>query len=385
MRILYLNHNVVGSGTFLRAFHLGRELAAAGHQVTLVTTSRSARIGARATSRSGVHVIEAPDLWSGRARTGWDPYNTLTRISWLRRREFDVVHAFDSRPAVIYPALSVTQRNGTPLFMDWADWWGRGGWINERSGWAVRTFFGPIETWFEEAYRTRALGTTAISSALMERSVKLGVDREHVFHLQQGCDPETVVPRDRRQARERLGVPTDAQLVLHVGVLTPGDFKLLIDAFNQLRTKLPQAKLVIAGRTGMRIPPVADGVTVTGEVSFDALQDWLAAADVCAIPARDTIGNRGRWPSKLNDYLAAGRTVVMPRVGDAGEAVARHNVGYVSHPQPDSFAEALATALLDEDGRKAAEHNARKLAETEFAWPCIAADLDRFYRRMVSR
>ena len=383
MRILYLNHNVVGSGTFLRAFHLGRELAAAGHQVTLVTTSRSARVGVRTAEQSGVHIIEAPDLCSGRARTGWDPYNTIARISLLRRREFDIVHAFDSRPAVIYPALSVTRRAGIPLFMDWADWWGRGGWINDRSGWAVRTFFGPIETWFEEAYRTQALGTTAISSALCERSVKLGVERQRLHYLQQGCDPTAVQPRDRNAARAALGIARDARIVLHLGVLTPGDYALLHSAFEDVRATDPDAKLVLAGRTGIRIPNLNASTTITGEILFDTLLNWLAAADVCAIPARDTIGNRGRWPSKLNDYLAAGRAVVMPRVGDAGAAVAAHGLGWVSDSNPQSFGAALCEALGNRAERERAEVAARRIAESDFAWPRIAGELAAFYQRVT--
>ena len=129
MRVLYLNHNVVGSGTYSRAFHLGRQLALKGHQVTLVTTSRSERFSARSYARDGVEIIEAPDVLSGRARTGWDPYNTLVRIRTLNDRDFDIVHAFDSRPAVIYPALATAKRSKAAFFMDWADWWGRGGWI----------------------------------------------------------------------------------------------------------------------------------------------------------------------------------------------------------------------------------------------------------------
>ena len=102
----------------------------------------------------GVEVVEAPDLLTGRARTGWDPWNTWRRALGLRTRSFDLVHAFDSRPVVIYPALLLQRWTGAALFMDWADWWGRGGWIHDRSGWFVRTFFGPFETWQEEAFRS---------------------------------------------------------------------------------------------------------------------------------------------------------------------------------------------------------------------------------------
>ena len=188
MRMLYLNHNVSGSGTFRRAFNLGREMVGRGHDVTVVTTSRSARVRALWTELEGVRVLEAPDLMWGPGRTGWDPYNVVRRIGVLAGTPFDLVHAFDCRPAVIFPALAVA-RSGAALFIDWADWWGRGGTIEERSGWVVRTFFGPIETWFEESFRTRAAGATVISTALRERCIALGVPAERVLHLPDGSRP----------------------------------------------------------------------------------------------------------------------------------------------------------------------------------------------------
>src|SRR4030095_12941543 len=101
MRVLILNHNVRGRGGYVRGFQLGRELVRRGHSVTLVTTSASARYGFASGVTDGVEVIEAPDLLIGRGRTGWDPWNTLRRMLKLRDRSFDIVHAFDCRPAVV--------------------------------------------------------------------------------------------------------------------------------------------------------------------------------------------------------------------------------------------------------------------------------------------
>lgn len=378
MRVLYLNHNVVGSGTYFRAFHLGRQLAKRGHQVTLVTTSRTARFRTSQYMHEGVEVIESPDLLTGRGRTGWDPFNTLVRIKSLRSRDFEIVHAFDSRPAVIFPALAVARRTEARLFIDWADWWGRGGWIHDRSGWAVRTFFGPVETWFEEGFRQRAHGVTAISDALRDRTIALGIAPEKVARIGQGCDSTSTPVGDRRAARTRLGIPADALIVMHLGLLTPGDLVFLRAAFAFVRGHSPTAQLVLVGRTSVKA--AGNGYThVTGEVTNETLQDWLAAADVCVIPSRDTIGNRGRWPSKLNDYLSAGRAVVMPQVGDAAIAIARYGAGRITKPDAEDFGAGIASALKDEAWRANAEVAARKLAETELAWPKIAAELISFY------
>ncbi|MGH7505291.1 MAG: glycosyltransferase, partial [Longimicrobiales bacterium] len=270
MRILFLNHNVIESGTFQRVFHLARELVRLGHRVTLVTTSRSARVRARRTTRDGVGVVEAPDLLWGAARTGWDPYNALRRLGLLAGEPFDVVHAFDARPAVIVPALAVARRGAT-LFMDWADWWGRGGTIEERSGWLVRTLIGPIETWFEEAFRTRAAGTTVISAALEGRCAGLGVARERVLRLPNGCaSPDPGRPR-RDEARARLRLD-DAPLLVHLGATHPGDAALLFEAVRLARRQLPRLRLALVGAYGGALPADAElarAVHTTGFVAAE--------------------------------------------------------------------------------------------------------------------
>ena len=384
MRILYLNHNVIGSGTFRRAFNLGREMAARGHDVTVVTTSRSARVRTVWAEREGVRLLEAPDLMWGPGRTGWDPYNALRRIGALSRTPFDLVHAFDCRPAVIFPALAVA-RAGAALFIDWADWWGRGGTIEERSGWAVRTFFGPIETWFEESFRTRAAGATVISTALRDRCIALGVPADRVLHLPDGSRPPAG-PRDRMAARAALGVDGEPLLV-HVGTAHPGDAALLFEAFRRARVAQPTVRLVMAGMFRGTAPPdlVASGaVHVTGGLDGETLQQWLAAADACVVALRNTIANRGRWPSKVNEYLAAGRTTVMTDVSDLADRVRAAGAGCVAAPNADALGRALVEAVRDPAGRAEAERSARVLARS-LAWDGLAATLAGFYADVLGR
>src|SRR5690606_36956889 len=145
-------------------------------------------------------------------------------------------------------------RGRIPLFMDWADWWGRGGRILERSGWPVRTFFGPIETWFEEAFRHRATATTVISRALRDRSIALGLDPGRILEIPNGCDPEGVRPLDRAVARAALGLPPDSPLLVHLGTLSPLEMRFLSDAMTSLQTRAPDARLVLVGRTGAQPP-----------------------------------------------------------------------------------------------------------------------------------
>ena len=127
MRILMLNHNLAWKGTFLRAYHSARHMVDQGHTVTVVTTSASRRHGIICHEEEGVEIVETPSVLWGGARSGFDPWTVWQRNRYLRGRTYDVVHAWDSRPTVIHPALQSVKQNPHALFvMDWADWFGRG-------------------------------------------------------------------------------------------------------------------------------------------------------------------------------------------------------------------------------------------------------------------
>jgi glycosyltransferase involved in cell wall biosynthesis len=382
VRVLYLNHNVAGTGTYQRAVNLAGEVAARGHEVTLVTTSPTQRLRGTERTVDGVRIMETPDLLIGGARNGWDPWNTGWRLHRLRNEAFDLIHAFDCRPVVIGPALAQRRRTGAVLFIDWADWWGRGGTIDERSGWLLRTFFGPIETWFEEAFRGDAVANTTISGQLRERCIGLGIEPQRVCALPNGCRAPAP-PRDSAAARRRRGVGGNP-LIVHLGVASSADTELLFSAFRQVRAVRPDVQLALLGRFRGAVPADLRGaVRVTGYLSEDALADWLAAADVAVVPLRDTLSNRARWPGKVNEYLSAGVPVVLPAVGEAAARVAEAGAGLGCAATASGVAEALMNVLENPDARAAMAAAARILAGDALSWRRIGDELLDFYERWL--
>jgi len=378
MRLVFLNHNPAWSGTFFRAFHLARALRARGHAVLVVTTHASGRWRGLVERRDGVVLAHMPDLLGGRGRTGWDLWNTLHRLRLVRGRRCDVVHAFDSRPAVIYPALRMRDA-GARLVLDWADWWGRGGTTRERSGPVLGAVLEPFEQWFEEAYRKEAAGTTVISRALGDRAAGLGVPAARIHRFPQGCAPDRVTPVDRRVARRALGLDEGRPLLVHLGALVAGDARLLGAAVTEARRRHPELRLALVGSPGSTVEPAPGALLRPGRVDDAALCLWLGAADACVAPLRDTVANRGRWPSKVNDYLAAGRPTVMPAVGDAPAWLEEAGAGWTTSPDAAGLGRGIADVLDDPQARDTAGAAARKLAEGALAWERLAVGVERFY------
>lgn len=389
MNVLLLNHNVAWRSTFFRCLAFGRQLVRRGHRVTLVTTRPSGRFGARSEEVDGVEVALMPDLASGMARSGWDPSNVLHRLRFLRRRRFDLVHAFDCRPVVVHPALLARRLSGAPLVIDWADWWGRGGAITERSSRLLRHAFSPIETFYEEHYRRRADWTTVISTALADRVEGLGVDPDRVTVIPGGADLERFAPLPRDAARARLGLPPEAPLVLFAGFVQY-DLDLVLESFAVVASEVPRARLVLCGPPSPAVgafqerhPALAGRVLRAGVVEFDLMPAYLAAADVLLLPLRDSITNRGRWPNKLGEYLAMGRPVVTNPTGDVGALLERTGAGRLAGSDPAGFGEAVVQLLRDPEARTELGRQARATAEEELDYAILARRLLDVYARVL--
>jgi len=89
-----ISFNIEGRGTFQRAFRLARSLSDIGHDLTVLASDPSSRkINERIIDN--VSVVTFPSLLHGSLQSGWDLYETVKRIRWLKVNKFDVVHAFE--------------------------------------------------------------------------------------------------------------------------------------------------------------------------------------------------------------------------------------------------------------------------------------------------
>lgn len=378
MHILMLNHNVAWSGgTFYRAYHFARQMTRRGHEVTLLTISPHRRFGFRETHTDNIHLVETPDWLWGRGRTGWDAWDIIQRLQYVRHTKWDLIHAFDSRPVVILPAL-VAQHKRVPLVLDWADWWGRGGTIEERNlGPVVQYLVGPIETFFEEHFRTAAQSTTVITSALKQRAIHLGVPAKSITQIPQGSDVELIQPLPKAECRRALGLPEAGLFIGHVGALLKNDAQLLFRAFAFVR-ETQKCQLLLIGNHHA-LPPAGSDILDVGYIKREDLLRYMGACDLLLLPLRDTIASRGRWPSKFNDYVAAGRPIIATTVGDIANLFVKYNIGMAVPDIPDAFASAICHVLNDGEQREEMGRNARRVAEEVLNWDLIGGRIAAHY------
>jgi glycosyltransferase involved in cell wall biosynthesis len=387
MRIAMLVHNPLGRGTYWRAYYLARELCRRGHTVTLLATApgERSRFTVEYEEDGRLAVVAAPDLLKGGLRAGWDGWATVARSAWLALARFDLIHAFECRPAVILPALAYARTRRVPLVIDWCDWFGRGGSVEERTNPLMRTILRPLETGFEERFRTQASATTVINSVLANKATALGVDPATITFFPNGCDIRGWPAETPQQARTLLGLPQESPLIGYVGVIFPRDAVLLASAFDLLQQQVPAARLLVIGYCNIAIEELVHdraAVIRTGPLDTLTLRRYLRACDLGWSPLSDTGANQGRWPLKLSTYMEAGLPFVTTAIGDLGSFVERYPVGLAPDPTPAAIADASLTLLADPSRRAELGATGRHLAATDFSWANITDRIEQLYRSL---
>jgi glycosyltransferase involved in cell wall biosynthesis len=203
-----------------------------------------------------------------------------------------------------------------------------------------------------------------------------------------GVDLPPLVNGDARVARECMGLPPDAPVLLFLGRLHPiKRLDLLAAAFAIVRAKFVDARLVIAGpdEDGHRaaiaplFAPFGPAVTWTGRVNEDAKRQWLEIASALVM-----CSNSESFGMSAAEAMAAGVPVVVTRTCPWPE-IESHGTGFWVEQTGDAIAQALLTLLADRTAAEAMGRRGRALIAARYSWPRIAASLIHEYESLGSR
>jgi glycosyltransferase involved in cell wall biosynthesis len=185
-----------------------------------------------------------------------------------------------------------------------------------------------------------------------------------------------------RGARARLGIPPDAFVVLFLGRMHRiKRLDLIADAFADLRSAQPSARLVLAGpdEHGLlpdllrRLGPDASAVHTPGEVSGDEKWALLKDADVM-VQASDSES----FGVAIVESLAAGVPVVATKTTPWRELEARDCGFWVDQAAP-AIADALRVLAAEPERRARMGERAAVFARAAFTWDAIAPAMVRLY------
>ena len=125
-------------------------------------------------------------------------------------------------------------------------------------------------------------------------------------------------------------------------------------------------------------------VKVTGEIPFDDVPRYLVAADIVAVPQRETTDTAGQVPAKLFDAMALARPIVSTAVSMIPEIL--EGCGVLVRPG-DPTALRVALGRLLDDPASAAElgRRARQRCAERYSFAAARAVLFPLIDRLVSK
>jgi glycosyltransferase involved in cell wall biosynthesis len=381
MRILALNFNQKGVGTYRRSFYFSRELARAGHEVTLVTVSRTSRFHRRVSWKRKwvgecaepqgegpwIRLIEGP-AWGYRALPGWGsgPLDIWQRVRELQTGDYDAVLGFEYHPNVSWPVYLTRPWKHFRFVSDWCDWYG--GSSNEFRGWKVAH---RIDSHLEEKIRHVADRVSVTSRLLFDRALAIGIEPRRIVHIPEGAATDYIVPQEQKRAREHAKLPEGAPIVAAV---RNGDMRREVLIFREVSRRIPEALFLIVGSKPQNALEMAEQLGIsrqmvsTGWISDQDYPLYLSCADVCICPLEDARNDRARWPAKILDYLTAGRATVTNAVGEVTALFTTREVGVLTEQETEAFAESVADLLSNPDRVRFLGARARKVMVEEWDW-----------------
>jgi glycogen(starch) synthase len=392
-RILMLSWEyppVLVGGLGRHVHHLSTSLAAAGHEVTVVTRhSPGAPLEEYA---EGVRIVRAPEdppvfPLATPSLLAWTmAFNhTLTRAA-LRAAEsgeYDVIHAHDW--LVTHTAITLKEHLDLPLVATiHATEAGRHqGWLPDEMNKAIHS----VEWW---------LGQEAARVVVCSEYMKWEVNRlfdlpaERLDVVANGVETDRwQVPADAvANARRRFA--GDGPLLTFAGRLVyEKGVQDLIASLPKLRDRHPGLRLVIAGDGPYKSALEADihrlglsqTVTFPGFLGGTDLPAVIAASDCFAVPSiYEPFG------MVALEGAAAGAPLAVASTGGLAEFVTPgFNGTTFPAKDPDALADAIGTLLADAEQARTMAKRARAMVHERYGWASIAARTAAVYSAAIAQ
>ena len=300
----------------------------------------------------------------------WDRYPNFYAIkkNILDAIDGDLILASKLMPTSFGIGLQKKYSSGKPLIVDIDDW--ELGFFYHSGFWGgVGRFLnfsnpnGLPYVWRMERLVCEA-DAVSVSNRFLQKKFK-GVLLPHCRDTS-ALDPQKFSPG---KIKERIGL-AGKKVVMFLG--TPRPHKGIDDLLIALKKiNIPELRLVIIGAENQQEflkgvdPSVIDRVVVLPKISFQNLPEFLSAADIVAIPQRQTSDSVGQMPAKLFDAMSMAKPIIATRVSDIPEVL--EDCGYLVDPsEPSQLADCIQYILSHPAEAKTKGYAARERCKQRY-------------------
>ena len=366
LRILYVVGNFVAGGAERHLLELWRRIDRARFEVEIACFKREGQFLA------DVEALGWPvhDLGLGRRIYDAGGMRGFARlVGIVRRFRPHVVHGYLFGPNLF--AAMAGRLMGVPAVV-----------VAKRN---MDAFEKPGQVALQRVAHRLATHVTAVSEAVADTVVALGVPRDRITVIPNGVDASRF--EGATADRARLGVNGDRVVVGSVGCLAVRkDYGTLLDALAQIRAQGLDPWVVLVGDGPERgnLEARAHALGLSDRVRFlgerSDVDRLLPAFDVFVLSSREE-----GIPNALLEAMAAGRPSVATAVGGNREVLEDGHTGWIVPPQsPEALAGALADALRRPDEARRRGEAARRSMLEHHSIEAMVRRHEDFYGRVAT-
>jgi glycosyltransferase involved in cell wall biosynthesis len=387
MNVLYFHQHFstpTGS-TGIRSYAMAQKLLEQGHNVTMVCGSYGGghtglesefKYGRREGNVHGIHVIEFNLAYSNQdsflKRTGLFLLFALRSVGIALARRYDVLFATTTPLTAGIPGIAARWLRGKPFVFEVRDLWPE---LPREMGVITNPVILKLMAVLEWASYRSAHRLIGLSPGIVEGIARLGVKRENIAMIPNGCDLD--IFSDKSQVWRPEGVkPSDLMAIFTGTHGIANGLDAVLDAAGVLKQRgRDDIKIVLIGQGKLK-PTLQehakreglDNVIFHDAVNKTKLAGLLSNTDIgLQILANVPAFYYGTSPNKFFDYIAAALPVLNNYPGWLAETIRENQCGFIVPPQnPDAFADALESAADDREQLVIMGKNAHELAETTF-------------------
>jgi glycosyltransferase involved in cell wall biosynthesis/SAM-dependent methyltransferase len=385
VNVAFVNYHDFTSNSAIHIFNLANELVALGahcavavpgdpHTVASIGANRFEALDFRRARNGGLRFADGGEPTLVHA---WTPRELVRELSEELSARYGcpyVVHLEDNEDAIAADGLGLTvdELRAAP--------------VDELDATTASTRAHPLRM---RNFLAGAAGITVIIDRLLEFQ-PAGIPAEVIWPA---FEPDLFTPGGPDpELRRQLGLTHDDAVLVYAGNAHASNqaelrsLYLAVAAVN--RTGRP-LKLVRLGRDYVRVVErelrsVEEHVIHVPAQPRSEVPRYMRLADVLVQPGRPGMFNDYRFPSKLPEFLAVGRPVVLPATNlgrfleDGKECVVLRRGDALE------IAEVVERLLDDEELRARIGAGGRAFAERHFSWAASAEKLKAFYERVLA-
>jgi len=242
------------------------------------------------------------------------------------------------------------------------------------------------------AYKA-AHAVVVVSEGFRENLIDRGIPAEKVTTIRNGVDLDRFHPNRQGNPSDRmwLGARDGELLALYIGAhgISQG-LGTLVEAAEQLRGTDVHIALVGEGAEKAELlARVAESdletITMRPGVPRERVPELIAAADICLIALRDVPLFTTFIPSKMFEYLGAGKPVVGAVRGEAADILREAGACVVPPEDPGALTNALRELASQPERRGAMGRRGRTFVQRHFDRKVLAARYADLLRQVLAR